>query len=192
MPTTTLYLIRHAEAAVDDERADPGLSPRGELQAAALARRLSAMRVDVHDDVLLHSSRRRAAATAAIVATAHAGWASRASDDVEDRTAVPEDLSAVPERYHRLLRDVPADEHDPDGRRLDAAVRSLSAIGDQDRTVVAITHAFVVGWFVRSVLDAPAWRWISLPVSNASLTVLQWQSDREPRVLSFNDTGHLA
>jgi len=192
MPRTTLHLIRHGEAADHDEASDPGLSLRGEAQASEVARRLESSLGGNRVGAVLHSSRRRAAATAEIVAAAIPGAVARWSDDLEDRTPVPRDFAGVPERYHRLLREATDDERDIGGRRLDAAVRSLGEIGEHDRMVVAVTHAFVVGWFVSRVLETPSWRWVSLPVSNGSLTVLQWETGREPRVLAFNDTGHLS
>lgn len=191
MSTTTLYLIRHAEAAHADEGADPGLSERGEQQAALVATRLRAALPGGEAGEILHGSRRRARQTAQILADALPGWRARHSADAEDRTPVPSDLSTMPERYHALLRGVPSAERDPEGRRLDAALESLAEVGDHDRALIMVTHAFVVAWFVRAVLEAPTWRWVSLPISNASLTVLRWHTGVEPRVLGLNDTGHL-
>lgn len=190
MAATTLYLIRHGEASGDDG-ADPGLSAAGRTQAAAVGVRLQASRLDPAPLSVLHSSRRRAVETARIIATPM-GLEAEHRDDLEDRTPVPRDLATMPERYHEFLRSVPEPERDPDGERLDAAVGSLGAVGAADRTIVAVTHAFVVAWFVRSVLDSPSWRWVSLPIGNASLTVIRWADEHEPRVLCVNDTGHLA
>ena len=49
----------------------------------------------------------------------------------------------------------------------------------------------MIGWFVRHVLDAPVWRWIGLDQANCAITIVQWESDRPPTLVSFNDTGHL-
>ncbi len=54
-----------------------------------------------------------------------------------------------------------------------------------------VTHNFVIGWFVRHVLQAPPWRWLGLNQANCGLTVVQWGSERPPALLTFNDTGHL-
>lgn len=190
MATTTLYLVRHGEASSDDG-ADPRLTPVGRRQAAAVAARLLASRLEPAPLTVLHSSRRRAVETATIIANRF-DLHGEHSDDLEDRTPVPRDLTTVPERYHDFLSAVPEPERDLDGERLDAAVESLGAVGAADRTVVAVTHAFVVAWFVRAVLDTAPWRWVSLPVGNASLTVIRWSDENEPRVISVNDTGHLA
>ncbi|MCZ7423500.1 histidine phosphatase family protein [Verrucosispora sp. WMMA2121] len=63
--------------------------------------------------------------------------------------------------------------------------------GDADRHELLITHNFVIGWFVRHTLDAPTWRWIGLNQANCGITVVQWEADRPPTLVSFNDTGHL-
>lgn len=63
--------------------------------------------------------------------------------------------------------------------------------GPQARDELLVTHAFVVGWFVRHVLDAPEWRWMGLNAANGGVTVVQWHSDRPPTLVSYNDTGHL-
>jgi probable phosphoglycerate mutase len=49
----------------------------------------------------------------------------------------------------------------------------------------------VIGWFVRHVLDAPTWRWIGLNQENCGLTIVQWDTDRPPTLVCFNDVGHL-
>lgn len=54
-----------------------------------------------------------------------------------------------------------------------------------------ITHNFVIEWFVRHMLDAAVWRWIGLNQANCAITIVQWDSDRPPTLVSFNDTGDL-
>ncbi|GGN52083.1 hypothetical protein FHR83_009358 [Actinoplanes campanulatus] len=44
----------------------------------------------------------------------------------------------------------------------------------------------MIGWFVRHVMDAPEWRWMSLYQENCAVTVLRWSSDRPPAMISFN------
>jgi probable phosphoglycerate mutase len=41
------------------------------------------------------------------------------------------------------------------------------------------------------VLDAPQSRWIGLNEANCAITILQWDDDRPPTLVSFNDTGYL-
>lgn len=186
MPSTTLVLARHAEAA-GDEGDDPGLTLQGQRQAAALRDRLA----DWLDatSTIHHSSRRRATETAEIIADGRLGLT--ASEDLADRTPTPIDWSGVPTRDHGLLRSVPPGEQDPGGDRLDRALHALSRLGDDDHVAIGITHTFVIGWFVRAALDAPRWRWIGLNSAPTGLTIIRHDHDSGFRLVTFNDTGHL-
>jgi serine/threonine-protein phosphatase PGAM5 len=58
--------------------------------------------------------------------------------------------------------------------------------------VVLVTHAFVIGWFVRTAIEAPAHRWMEIFADHASLTTIAFRDDgRPPALICFNDTGHL-
>ena len=96
-----------------------------------------------------------------------------------------------PGRWLAWLDGVPGDERDEDATALQAAVGHFGATGDHDRYELLITHNFVIGWFVRHVLDAPLWRWIGLNQANCAITIVRWDSGLPPTLVSFNDTGHL-
>ena len=71
-------------------------------------------------------------------------------------------------------------------------VRHFGQVNEREtRHLLVITHAFVVGWFVRHALDAPEWRWAGLQPANASVTVVQFSDTRPPMLLAFNDVAHL-
>jgi len=184
MPTT-LHLVRHGEAS-PVEAADPGLSDDGQRQAHAVATRLARASIDA----LVHSPTRRARETAEIIGTHLPGVPIEPSEHADDRTPMPTDRSSVPERYWPFLDRVPDAERDRDGRRLDAAVDHLGAVGTSDRRVIVVTHAFVIGWFVRRALDAPTWRWLGLNHLNGAVTTVEYTSDGS-RLDAFNDSGHL-
>ncbi|MFC0533315.1 histidine phosphatase family protein, partial [Phytohabitans kaempferiae] len=115
-------------------------------------------------------------------------------DFLADRTPVPSSgqRDRYPSRWLAWLDGVPDDERDEDAVALRAAVEHLGVTGDSDRHELLITHNFVIGWFVRHVLDASLWRWIGLNQGNCAITIVQWDFDRPPNLVSFNDTGHLA
>lgn len=190
MAYTQLYLVRHGEQdPTSDHAQEGGLSPLGREQADKLGRRLRT----VPFTAIHYSPVVRAAQTADIVA-GHLPQVPRHSCDfVADRTPVPsaERRDLYPDLWHRWLDGVPADERDEDAAGLRAAVEHLGVAGDEDRHELLITHNFVIGWFVRHVLDAPQWRWIGLNQANCGITIVQWKSDRPPTLISFNDTGHL-
>jgi probable phosphoglycerate mutase len=191
LATTLLYLVRHGEQhhqAAGDE-ADAGLSGLGGKQARELGKRLAG----VPFDVVRHSPLRRAADTAQILAGYLPGVPVSPSELLRDRTPVPseDEASAVPERFWPFLDGVPPHERDRGGKYLDTAVSQLAVSGPGDRCELLVTHNFVIGWFVRHALDAPAWRWMGLNQFNCALTIIQIRVGLPPMLIAFNDIGHL-
>jgi serine/threonine-protein phosphatase PGAM5 len=182
---TTLFLVRHGEAASTPD-ADPGLSELGRHQAEAVATRFAQSGADS----LLHSPKRRARETAEVIGTHLPHLTPESSVHADDRTPMPTDRASVPDRYWPFLGRVPSAERDPDGRKLDGAIEHLGAVGTADRSVIVVTHAFVIGWFVRDALDAPSWRWLGLNHLNGAVTTIEYTSDGA-RLVAFNDSGHL-
>jgi probable phosphoglycerate mutase len=190
MASTRLYLVRHAEQdPASDHGPGGGLSARGRDQADRLGRRLA----DVPVDAIHHSPLARAAETADVVATHLPAVPSHPCDHLADRTPFPSATRSAdyPQRWHDWLDRVPPDERDEDASLLRAAVAHFGVTGTTDRHDLLTTHNFVIGWFVRHVLDAPDWRWLGLNQANAAITIVQWATDRPPTLAAFNDTGHL-
>jgi probable phosphoglycerate mutase len=183
MARTRLFLVRHGQATAEND----GLSPLGREQADRLGRRLGA----VPFAAIHHSPLARAAETAAVVGGHLPGVPAHVCDHVADRTPVPSNPDTYPQRWHAWLDGVPADERDVDAVALRAAVAHFGVAGPTDRDELLVTHAFVIGWFVRHVLDAPEWRWMGLNHDNCGLTIVQWETGRPPMLVSYNDTGHL-
>jgi probable phosphoglycerate mutase len=190
MARTQLYLVRHGEQDPDSGHApDGGLSQLGREQADRLGRRLHA----VPFAAIHHSPSVRAAQTADIVAGRLPGVPRHACDLVADRTPVPSagQRDQYPARLLGWLDGVPDDERDEDATALRKTVEHFGVTGDDDRYELLVTHNFVIGWFVRHVLDAPVWRWMGLNQDNCAITIVRWESGRSPALVSFNDTGHL-
>jgi serine/threonine-protein phosphatase PGAM5 len=190
MARTRLYLVRHGEQdPASDHAPDGGLSDLGREQADRLGRRLRT----VPFSAIHHSPLARAAQTADIVAGHLPEVPRHDCDLVADRTPVPSaaQRGQYPQRWHAWLDGVPDDERDEDAVTLRAAVEHFGVTAAQDRHELLITHNFVIGWFVRHMLDAPVWRWIGLNQANCAITIVQWDSERPPTLISFNDTGHL-
>jgi serine/threonine-protein phosphatase PGAM5 len=190
MARTQLYLVRHGEQDPGvDHALGGGLSALGREQADRLGRRLRA----VPFSAIHHSPLARAVQTADVIAGYLPQVPRHDCDFVADRTPVPsaEHRDRYPDRWHAWFDGVPADERDEDAVGLRAAVDHFGATGEEDRHELLITHNFVIGWFVRHVLDAPVWRWIGLNQANCAITIVRWDSERPPTLVSFNDTGHL-
>jgi serine/threonine-protein phosphatase PGAM5 len=195
MASTLLYLVRHGEqqrAPGDGEDPGLGLSALGAEQAGQLGRRLAL--ASVRFDVVRHSPARRAAETAAILSRYLPGVPVRESELLTDRTPVPipGQEESVPAQYRWFLDTVPAQERDPGGARLDAAIARLAVTTGADRRELLVTHNFVIGWFVRHAMVAPWWRWMGLNQSNCGLTIIKVSDGEPPALVTFNDTGHLA
>ncbi|WP_238009955.1 histidine phosphatase family protein [Dactylosporangium sp. AC04546] len=190
MARTQLYLVRHGEQDPASNHArDGGLSQLGREQADRLGRRLRT----VPFSAIHHSPLARAAQTADVAAGHLPNVPRHDCEFLMDRTPVPSSghRDSYPDRWLAWLDSVPDEERDADAAALQAAVEHFGATGEEDRYELLITHNFVIGWFVRHVLDAPVWRWIGLNQANCAITVVQWDADRPPALVSFNDTGHL-
>jgi broad specificity phosphatase PhoE len=145
---------------------------------------------------VLHGPRLRAADTATVLAAELPGVPCAGSPLADDRTPVPSAgrRSDYPERYQGWLDGVPEEERDPDGEFLTSAFQELSRHAREhadEGALVVVTHAFVVGWFAREVLQGPAAQWLRLVPANAGITVVRWREDGMATLVSFNDTGHL-
>jgi len=216
VPTTLLYLVRHGEAGPtpDADRADAGLADhtggpadrrgpgdhanhgltaRGRDQAELLGARLAAVHARAGIDVIRHSPLRRAAQTAQLLSAHLPGVPVEVSEHLRDRTPIltGDEAAPIPPQYLPFLAAVPDPERDPGAVRLREAVAALARPGAGDRAEVLVTHAFVLGWLIRHALDAPPWRWIGLNPSNCGLTVIEVADRREPRLVRYDDVGHL-
>ncbi|NYH53583.1 putative phosphoglycerate mutase [Nocardiopsis arvandica] len=181
----TLILVRHAQAE-DHETSDPALSDEGRRQAALLGSRLT----NSSASAILHGSRRRARQTAEVVAELlHVPL--QQTTLLEDRTPFPslERWDDYPPHRWGFLKGTPEAERDINGEALAEAWRELTA-RSRDSTLIAVTHAFVVGSFVSHALDAPSDAWMKLPIANTSITELQYSSG-EWSAMTVNDTHHL-
>ena len=142
---------------------------------------------------LHHSPLPRAVETADIVGRHLSGVPRHGCDHARDRTPVPTTAQRAeyPARALARLDSTPDDERDEGAVALQAAVEQLGRTGDDDRHELVVTHNFVIGWFVRHVLQAPTWRWIGLDQANCALTILRRDADRPPALVCFNDVGPL-
>jgi probable phosphoglycerate mutase len=194
-----LYLVRHAEQeAGSGEDTAAGLTARGRRQARLLGGRLSGVPFDgIH-----HSPLTRAEQTARLLAESLPGVPVHADALLSDRTPVPsqEQEADYPTRHLPWLATVPVEERDEDAVQITAAMQHFARLCSDDPIPqgvpgcghhLLITHAFVIGGFVREALDAPAWRWLGLNPFHCGLTVIQCLPERPPTLISFNDVGHL-
>ena len=182
-----LYLVRHGEQQDAEHGVEDGpLSARGVRQAHLVAQRLSGVGFTA----------------------AHHSPLARGEDTAR---AMRERMPATPFEPHALLVDCVPSGVDRDmphayqafftgvtDAQVDAGRAQMADAVDQWLTprgersdVLLVTHNFVIGWFVRHVLDAPEWKWMTLNQANGGLTVIHMRAGRPPQLLCHNDLGHL-
>ncbi|MRG61649.1 histidine phosphatase family protein [Agromyces sp. CFH 90414] len=185
--THHLYLVRHGEQ-LDAEHGLPDgpLSPRGRRQAEALAERLGG----IPFDAAWHSPLQRASETAQIIAAKMPALEPQPSALLFD--CIPSGPAAeTPSAYDPFFGSVTEAEIEAGSAQMADAVAEFLRSHREDRHELLITHNFVIGWFVREVLGAPDWRWVSINQANCGLTVLTQKPGRPWSLVVHNDLAHL-
>lgn len=172
--THYLYLVRHGEHQdAEHGLADGPLSPRGRRQAALLADRLSGVPLDA----VWHSPLRRAAETARIVAERLPAVSPEPSSLLFD--CVPTGMTVeTPAAFEPFFGAITDEEIEAGSAQLADATGEFLARKQGEVHELLITHNFVIAWFVREVLQAPEWRWMTLNQANCGLTVLAQKPGR--------------
>ncbi|WP_337003440.1 MULTISPECIES: histidine phosphatase family protein [unclassified Microbacterium] len=185
--THYIYLVRHGEHQdAEHGLADGPLSPRGQRQAELIADRLSGLPLDA----VWHSPLLRANETARAIA------ARLPSVDPEPTAllfdCVPTGMTEeTPAAFEPFFGSVTEAEIEAGRAQMSDAVNEFLVRKTGDVHEVLITHNFVISWFVREVLGAPEWRWMTLNQSHCGLTVIAQKQGRPWTLLTHNDTGHL-
>lgn len=182
-----IYLVRHGEQQdAEFGLPDGPLSEKGKLQAAAIGDRLS----KVPFTGAWHSPLQRASETARIIET-------KLGDTAIESNALLFDCypsgptSDMPKAFEPFFGGVTEQEIDAGRAQMADATSDFLAPARGDRHDLLITHNFVIGWFVREVLDAPEWRWLGINQENCGLTVIRVRSAKPPVLVTHNDLGHL-
>jgi len=185
--THYIYLVRHGEHQdAEHGLTDGPLSPRGQRQAALIADRLSGLPLDA----VWHSPLLRADETARAIAE-------RLPSVDPEPTAllfdcVPTGMTdETPAAFEPFFGSVTDAEIEAGGAQMADAVGEFLVRKTGEVHDVLITHNFVISWFVREVLGAPEWRWMTLNQAHCGLTVIAQKQGRPWTLLTHNDTGHL-
>lgn len=184
--THYLYLVRHGEHLDAEHGLEDGpLSPRGRRQAELLADRLSGVPLSA----VWHSPLERAAETARAVAHRLPAVAPEPSALLFD--CVPTGMSPdTPSVYEAFFGGITEAEVEAGAAQMADAVDEF-LVRKSGAHELLITHNFVIAWFVREVLDAPSWRWLTLTQAHCGLTVLAQRPGRPWTLVSHNDLAHL-
>ncbi|MGW9114142.1 histidine phosphatase family protein [Microbacterium sp. NPDC055683] len=185
--THYIYLVRHGEHQHAEHGLEDGpLSPRGERQASLLADRLSG----VPFDAVWHSPLARAAETARIVAERMPAVDPQPHALLFDcvPTGMTDETPAVFEPFFGAITD---EEIEAGRAQMADAMTEFLVRKNGDVHELIITHNFVIAWFVREVLGAPDWRWMTLNQANCGLTIIAQKQGRPWNLISHNDLAHL-
>jgi probable phosphoglycerate mutase len=182
-----LYLIRHGEQQDAEHGLPDGpLSARGTRQAKLIADRLSG----VPFTGAWHSPLQRASETAKIITGNLPALQSEPSALLFD--CIPSGPSPdMPAGFQSYFGSVTEAQLDAGKAQMTDAVAEWMTPSLEDRHSLLITHNFVIGWFVREVFEAPAWRWMGLNQANCGLTIIRVRSVKSPELVTHNDLGHL-
>lgn len=183
--TRFLYLIRHGEASPHDGP----LSEVGREQARLTGQRLR----HVPFAAIWHGPLERAAQTAAIIAKDFPHVPVTALELIGDYIPSDPDLAGLPPSYAQFVAQYPPAERAQGAALAADAIERFSQPGSDgdDTHELLVTHNFLIGCLVSHALDAPSWRWLGLNQMNCALTVLACEKSMPPRLISFNDAGHL-
>lgn len=184
--THYLYLVRHGEHLDAEHGLEDGpLSPRGRRQAELLADRLSGVPLNA----VWHSPLERAAETARAVAGRLPSVTPDPSSLLFD--CIPSGPEPdMPSAYEGIFGSYTEADIDAGRAQMDDAVSEF-LVRRPGVHELLITHNFVIAWFVREVLDAPAWRWMTINQAHCGLTVLAQRPGRPWTLVAHNDLAHL-
>lgn len=185
--THYIYLVRHGEHQDAEHGVDDGpLSPRGQRQAELIADRLSGLPLDA----IWHSPLLRATETARAIAERLPSVTPEPSALLFDcvPTGISEDTPAVYESFFGSVTDA---EIEAGSAQMADAVNAFLVRKQGDVHEVLITHNFVIAWFVREVLGAPEWRWMTLNQAHCGLTVIAQKQGRPWTLVNHNELSHL-
>jgi serine/threonine-protein phosphatase PGAM5 len=184
--TKTIYLIRHGEYNIDDER-DPDIGkelvPLGIAQTKLLSARLKSM--DVEFTSLISSTMTRARQTAMVINRDFPGLNLKQSKLIRECT---------PPTWRE---DIMADETESD---LNECVENLETAfkkyfipsSDENETHdIIVCHGNVIRYFVTKVLNVDTKAWLQMSIGNCSLTIIKVKSDGKMKLATFSDLGHI-
>ncbi|MFT4219172.1 MAG: histidine phosphatase family protein [Microbacterium sp.] len=185
--THYLYLVRHGEQQDAEHGLPDGpLSPRGRRQASLLADRLSG----VPFDAMWNSPLQRAAQTAQTVAERLPALSPEPTALLFD--CVPTGVTGeTPAAFEPFFGAVTDEQVEAGRAQMADAVSEFLVRKPGEVHELLITHNFVIAWFVREVLQAPEWRWMTINQANCGLTVLAQKPGRPWTLLTHNDLAHL-
>lgn len=202
MPSTSLYLIRHAETTWNAEgrvqgRLDAPLSERGLRQVRGLVEALRAVPLAA----LYSSPLQRAQETARPLADAH-DRSLRIADDLREmnqgtwESLLLDEVAARDAETLKAWRQSPESVRMPGGESLpevqERGMRTITEIASQHQgeTIAVVAHGGVNKAILLSMLGAPLASYWRIRQNNACISIVEVDG-AQSRVIVLNETAHL-
>jgi len=180
----TLYLIRHGDYESDDPRdsdAGKALNPLGQEQARLVAQRLAALPVTFES---LHASSMRRARETAEIMSSIIGLPVQLASDIRECTP--------PARREDIRAKLDPKEAAACREQLDGAfAHYFEPSPERDSREILVCHGNVIRYLVCRALGVDSQAWDGMTIANCSITVIEVRADGSPRLVTFDDVGHL-
>ncbi len=189
MPSRVIYLVRHG--AYEPDPTDPvdggTLTDVGRQQASLLADRLAGTEFDV----IAHSSALRAVQTADVLAFQLAQVPRHSEDLLRECIPTVPETSDLTDGQREFFTQLPEQMRTDGPLRAEAAVRQFSKVGERDTRELVVSHGNLINFFVSEAMGAPRHGWLRPLDYHCGLTILRYRDDAPPRLITYNDIGHL-
>jgi serine/threonine-protein phosphatase PGAM5 len=189
MPHRLLYLVRHG--AYEPDATDPveggGLTELGRQQASLLADRLA----DVDFTVVHHSSSLRAVQTADLLAFRMAAVPRRGDDLLRECIPSIPDDRFLTEGQRKFFAQLPIAAREQGPVQAAAALARFTTPTGEDTRELVVSHGNLINFFVSKAMDGPEHGWLRPLDYHCGLTVIRYSDIAPPRMICYNDVGHL-
>ena len=203
---TVIYLVRHGETILTPERrfsggdgSDPELSPEGVAQAEAVAKELAARKADlliVSPMVRTVQTAERISATTGLKMELDEAWR-EGSFGEWDGLSISEVKDLYPNEWLAWVSSgaAPAgtsgESYEDIAARADLALTNL-ALEHPGKTIIVVTHNYVIRSLVTLVLGAPLESVYHLDILPCSITTVNtWGSDGLRALRGMSERSHL-
>ena len=184
--TRTLYLIRHGEYNINDERDEfvgKELTPLGIAQSRLLSARLKAMSVQFNS--LISSTMTRARQTAMIINQEFPELELKQDSLISECTP--------PTWREDIVANETKSELTKCRENIEKAFEEyfIPSPDENDMHDIIVCHGNVIRYLVTKVLNVDTMSWLQMSITNCSLTIIRINSDGRMKLDAFSDYGHI-
>jgi len=184
--TRIIYLIRHGEYDINDERdafVGRELTPLGIAQARLLSTRLKSMSVKFSS--LISSTMTRARQTAMVINQEFPEL------ELKQDSIVCE---CTPPTWRKdIMAGVDTTEKELCVANIEQAFKKyfIPSQDKYDRHDLIVCHGNVIRYLVTKVLNVDTMSWLQMSITNCSLTIVRIKPDGTMKLDTFSDYGHI-